>query len=78
MAQDRGADAPLVRAFHDLLLFLKHKLNARAIGSVKNTSASIQDDVTAVLASIDGSKKEADSLIASLNSATDSSQTQKN
>jgi chromosome segregation ATPase len=62
---------PVLRAFHDQVLFLKHNLNARAIGSLKNTSASIQDDVTVVLASIDGSMKEADTLIASLNSATD-------
>jgi chromosome segregation ATPase len=62
---------PVLHAFHDQVLFLKHNLNARAIGSLKNTSASIQDDVTVVLASIDGSMKEADNLIASLNSATD-------
>jgi Protein of unknown function (DUF2959) len=69
---------PVLSAFHDQVLFLKHNLNARAIGSLKNTSASIQDDVTVVLASIDGSMKEADTLIASLNSATDTDQTQKN
>ena len=62
---------PVLHAFRDPVLFLKHNLNARAIGSLKNTSASIQDDVAVVLASIDGSMKEADNLIASLNSATD-------
>ena len=62
---------PVLRAFHDQVLFLKHNLNARAIGSLMNTSANIQDEVTVLLASIDGSMNEADSLIASLNSATD-------
>jgi chromosome segregation ATPase len=57
---------PVLRAFHDQVLFLKHNLNARAIGSLKNTSASIQDDVTVLLASMDGSMQEADKLIASL------------
>lgn len=68
---------PVLHAFRDQVLFLKHNLNARAIGSLKNTSASIQNDVTVLLASIDGSMKEADSLIATLNSATDSDQSQK-
>jgi hypothetical protein len=58
--------APVLHAFHDQVLFLKHNLNARAIGSLKNTSASIQDDVTVLLASMDGSMQEADKLIASL------------
>jgi predicted nucleic acid-binding Zn-ribbon protein len=58
---------PVLHAFHDQVLFLKHNLNARAIGSLKNTTASIQDDVTVLLASMDGSMQEADKLIASLN-----------
>jgi chromosome segregation ATPase len=57
---------PVLHAFRDQVLFLKHNLNARAIGSLKNTSASIQDDVTVLLASMDGSMQEADKLIASL------------
>jgi predicted nucleic acid-binding Zn-ribbon protein len=58
---------PVLHAFHDQVLFLKHNLNARAIGSLKNTTASTQDDVTVLLASMDGSMQEADKLIASLN-----------
>jgi hypothetical protein len=53
-------------------LFLKHNLNARAIGSLKGTSASINTDVTALLKSIDSSIQEADNLISSL-SNTDAS-----
>ena len=29
--------APVLKAFHDQVLFLKHNLNSRAIGSLKNT-----------------------------------------
>jgi predicted nucleic acid-binding Zn-ribbon protein len=58
---------PVLHAFHDQVLFLKHNLNTRAIGSLKNTSASIQDDVTVLLAGMDSSMQEADKLIASLN-----------
>ncbi len=61
---------PVMAAFRDQVLFLKHNLNARAIGSLKGTSASMDTDVTALMKSIDGSMAEADTLIASL-TATD-------
>jgi len=57
---------PVLAAFHDQVLFLKHNLNARAIGSLKGTSAKINADVTALTKSIDSSMAEADRLIASL------------
>ena len=58
--------APVLTAFHDQVLFLKHNLNARAIGSLKGTTASIQTDVADLIQSIDASSAEADNLIASL------------
>jgi Protein of unknown function (DUF2959) len=61
---------PVMAAFHDQVLFLKHNLNARAIGSLKGTSAKMDTDVTALKKSIDASMAEADNLINSL-SATD-------
>ena len=57
---------PVLTAFRDQVLYLKHNLNARAIGSLKGTSASINTDVTALIASIDASMQEADKLISSL------------
>ena len=57
---------PVLAAFHDQVLFLKHNLNARAIGSLKGTSAKINADVTTLTKSIDSSMAEADRLIASL------------
>lgn len=62
---------PVLAAFHDQVLFLKHNLNARAIGSLKGTSTKINADVSALTKSIDSSMAEADRLIASL-SQTDS------
>jgi hypothetical protein len=58
--------APVLKAFHDQVLFLKHNLNARAIGSLKNTSAGLQSDVAGLVQSIDVSSQEADKLISSL------------
>lgn len=57
---------PVLKSFHDQVLFLKHNLNAQAIGSLKGTSVSIQGDVQDLTASIDASMAEADTLIQSL------------
>ena len=57
---------PVLKAFHDQGLFLKPNLNARAIGSLKNTSAGLQSDVAGLVQSIDSSSQEADKLISSL------------
>lgn len=62
---------PVLQAFHDQVLFLKHNLNARAIGSLKGTAASINTDVSSVMKSIDNSMQEADKLIASLAASDD-------
>jgi hypothetical protein len=62
---------PVLNSFRDQALFLKHNLNAKAIGSLKNTSTKINTDVTSLLKSLDNSIQEADRLITSL-SNTDS------
>src|ERR1700761_712020 len=61
--------APVLKAFRDQVLFLKHNLNARAIGSLKTTSAMLQGDVASLVQSIDASSQEADKLIGSLAAA---------
>lgn len=58
--------APVLKAFRDQVLFLKHNLNSRAIGSLKGTTVTLQGDVADLVQSIDASSQEADKLIASL------------
>lgn len=58
---------PVLTAFHDQVTFLKHNLNARAIGSLKGTSAKMSTDVDVLLTSMDGSMAQADALIQTLN-----------
>ncbi len=72
MHQTEDRLTPVLGAFHDQVLFLKHNLNARAIGSLKGTSVSIGNDVTDLVQSIDGSMQEADKLIASLSTDNNS------
>jgi hypothetical protein len=58
--------APVLKGFQDQVLFLKHNLNSRAIGSLKGTSTELQGDVADLVKSIDASSQEADKLISSL------------
>ena len=66
MRKTESEITPVLRAFHDQVLFLKHNLNSRAIGSLKGTSAGLQSDVADLIQSIDASSAEADKLINSL------------
>ena len=63
---------PVVQAFRDQVIFLKHNLNARAISSLKRTVLEIDDDVKALILEIEKSNREADRTIAGLSQASDS------
>ncbi len=60
---------PVLVAFRDQVLFLKHNLNAKAIGSLKNTSDKLDTEVGALITDMEGSIAEADSFIQSLRTA---------
>jgi hypothetical protein len=66
MRQTEARMTPVITAFHDQVTFLKHNLNARAIGSLKGTSAKMSTDVDVLMVSLDGSMAQADTLISSL------------
>lgn len=54
---------PVLAAFRDRVLFLKHNLNARAIASLKAERAKIQADITTLVADMNRSIAEADRFI---------------
>ena len=64
---------PVVQAFRDQVIFLKHNLNARAISSLKKTVLEIDDDVKALILDIEKSNQEADRTIAGLTVASEES-----
>jgi len=66
MRQTEARMTPVLKAFQDQVTFLKHNLNARAIGSLKGTSARISTDVDVLMTQMDGSMAQADALINSL------------
>lgn len=57
---------PVLTAFNDQVLFLKHNLNAAAISSLQNQAAKIQTDVAGLVAEMQKSIEEADRFIQSL------------
>jgi outer membrane murein-binding lipoprotein Lpp/ElaB/YqjD/DUF883 family membrane-anchored ribosome-binding protein len=59
---------PVLAAFRDQVLFLKHNLNAKAITSLKQTIVKMDANVDSLVKDIDASMKEADSFIASMSS----------
>lgn len=61
--------APVLQAFQDQVTFLKHNLNAKAIGSLKSTSTKLDSDVAALITDIESSIVEADGFIQSLSAS---------
>lgn len=57
---------PVLKAFEDQVLFIKHNLNAEAITSLKTNIVKMDADVQILIRDIEISTKEADAFIASL------------
>ncbi len=57
---------PVLDAFRDQVLFLKHNLNAQAIAALDGTSRELQQDISRLLADMDKSIREADTFISSM------------
>jgi len=57
---------PVLSAFHDQVLYLKHNLNAQAIASLQSELASIETDVARLIKEMEASIKEANSYISSM------------
>jgi hypothetical protein len=65
--QSEASMQPVLRSFRDHVLYLKHNLNAAAIGSLKGEAASIQKDIERLIGQMNGSISEAEAFIKTLN-----------
>lgn len=64
-----GAEArmePVLAAFRDQVLFLKHNLNAQAIASLRTTSTALESDIATLIREMEASIAEADAFIAQM------------
>jgi hypothetical protein len=57
---------PVLNAFRDQVLFLKHNLNARAVAALEGTLGQIEDDVASLIRDIDVSIREAENFLSRL------------
>jgi len=57
---------PVLTAFHDQVLFLKHNLNARAIASLQTELVSVESEVNSLIKDMNASIKEADAFIGTM------------
>lgn len=57
---------PVLQSFHDQVLFLKHNLNARAIGSLRNELGNIERETATLISQMQQAIAEADSFIQSM------------
>ena len=66
MKQAESRMPPVLTAFHDQVLYLKHNLNASAIASLQSTSASIESDVGTLIKEMNASIAEANAFVGQL------------
>lgn len=59
---------PILLAFHDQVLFLKHNLNARAIASIQGEVVSLEADVAKLISEMEASINEANAFISTMSS----------
>jgi uncharacterized small protein (DUF1192 family) len=60
---------PVLAAFKDQVLFLKHNLNARAIASLQDTVGRVESDVQRLVAEMEASINEANTFIQQMGTA---------
>lgn len=60
---------PVLQAFRDQVLFLKHNLNARAVASLQTEVGAIESEVQSLIAEMNASINEANAFIDSMNTA---------
>ena len=66
MHQAEKSMDPVLRIFHDNVLFLKHNLNAQAIGSLQTEFANLKDEIDRLVVKMNTAIAESDKFIAGI------------
>ncbi len=69
MRASEASMKPVLQTFKDNVLFLKHNLNAQAIGSLRGEFASLQDDIGVLIDEMNKSIAESNAFIEQLQSS---------
>jgi len=70
MRRSEQSMQPVLQTFRDNVLFLKHNLNAQAIGSLKGEFASLENDIAVLIREMNRSIAESNEFIEGLRSNT--------
>ena len=68
MRKTESKTVPVLAAFKDQVLFLKHNLNMQAIGSAQAQSVAIENDVNELIDEMEASINQAREFIGQLDS----------
>ncbi|MGH8495590.1 MAG: DUF2959 domain-containing protein [Gammaproteobacteria bacterium] len=63
MRRAEARTPPVLAAFHDQVLALKHNLNAQAIASLQNELVAVETDIAALISDMEASIREADAFL---------------
>jgi Skp family chaperone for outer membrane proteins len=66
MRRAEGKMEPVLSAFRDQVLFLKHNLNARAVASLQDELVNIETDIASLVAEMEVSIAEAEAFISDM------------
>ena len=66
MHRAEGSMEPVLTAFTDQVLFLKHNLNASAVASLERSAASIEDDVARLVREMQAAIRETEAFLATM------------
>ncbi len=66
MKKAEASMQPVLRTFHDNVLFLKHNLNAQAIGALRSEFAGLSNDINKLIASMNRSIASSNEFIAGM------------
>lgn len=69
MRKAESSMQPVLKAFHDQVLFLKHNLNAQAIASLQTTSEGINQNVQQLIKDMESSINQANDFISHMKSS---------
>lgn len=58
--------SPILTKFHDNVLYLKHNLNAQAIGALKGESVKIESDISKLISDMNAAIAQSDAFIKTL------------
>ncbi len=67
MRRAEGKIDPVLRVFHDQVLFLKHNLNAKAIAALENELITVTISISGLITAMERSISRADAFVSALN-----------